>query len=548
MKRRFVFLLLSALLVFSVFAANGELEPRKIIIVPEEPASFEVYIDLNKPQGSVYQLGEIISMTIRTTKDAYVVIYDTDPTGSTYVLFPNQYQPDNFVRANQPVKIPYGYKMKVGEDRGKEYLQVVASTQQFTAYDAWSRGFSTNPYPFVTNNSELELKPYIQRIIIEPGDSQPQWTSTMTFFYVGMQPPTNGTVEFVTNPSGAQVMIDGNWTGQTTPFKTVLSAGNHFVRFYKSGYQVVEKDFYLSPGSYIQVTGQLQPLVLYANATIYSSPSGATVLLDGVQQGFTPLTIQSIVPGYHTIRIQKEGYQAKEQSVQFAPGESKTINATLNPSIINGTLQVFVQPVDSQIMLDGINYGTANGQMTLVVQPGNHTLQVQKSGYANFSQDFYVQSGEAKVFNVTLQPLAGKFSVRSSPSGADIFINGSSTGETTSETFEMSPGVYQLTLKKTGYQDWTTTVTLQSGDNPTIEAQLQPLIGQIFITPNVYVQLYVDGERKTSISSMKTYTLDLSPGMHEIVLLGEGYFAYVSRIYVEAGKSYSMNANLEPIS
>jgi len=548
MKRRFVFLLLSALLVFSVFAANGELEPRKIIIVPEEPASFEVYIDLNKPQGSVYQLGEIISMTIRTTKDAYVVIYDTDPTGSTYVLFPNQYQPDNFVRANQPVKIPYGYKMKVGEDRGKEYLQVVASTQQFTAYDAWSRGFSTNPYPFVTNNSELELKPYIQRIIIEPGDSQPQWTSTMTFFYVGMQPPTNGTVEFVTNPSGAQVMIDGNWTGQTTPFKTVLSAGNHFVRFYKSGYQVVEKDFYLSAGSYIQVTGQLQPLVLYANATIYSSPSGATVLLDGVQQGFTPLTIQSIVPGYHTIRIQKEGYQAKEQSVQFAPGESKTINATLNPSIINGTLQVFVQPVDSQIMLDGINYGTANGQMTLVVQPGNHTLQVQKSGYANFSQDFYVQSGEAKVFNVTLQPLAGKFSVRSSPSGADIFINGSSTGETTSETFEMSPGVYQLTLKKTGYQDWTTTVTLQSGDNPTIEAQLQPLIGQIFITPNVYVQLYVDGERKTSISSMKTYTLDLSPGMHEIVLLGEGYFAYVSRIYVEAGKSYSMNANLEPIS
>jgi len=541
-------LLLSALLVFSVFAANGELEPRKIIIVPEEPASFEVYIDLNKPQGSVYQPGEIISMTVRTTRDAYVVIYDTDPTGSTYVLFPNQYQPDNFVRANQPVKIPYGYKMKVGEDRGKEYLQVVASTQQFTAYDSWSRGFSTNPYPFVTSNSEMELKPYIQRIIIEPGDSQPQWTSTMTFFYVGMQPPTNGTVEFVTNPSGAQVMIDGNWTGQTTPFKTVLTAGNHFVRFYKSGYQAVEKDFYLSPGSYIQVTGQLQPLVQYANATIYSSPSGATVLLDGVQQGVTPLTIQSIVPGYHTIRIQKDGYQPKEQSVQFAPGESKTINAALNPLVINGTLQVFVQPADSQILLDGINYGTANGQMTLVVQPGNHTLQVQKNGYAQFSQDFYVQSGEAKVFNVTLQPLAGKFSVRSSPSGADIFINGSSTGETTSETFEMSPGVYQLTLKKSGYQDWTTTVTVQSGDNPTIEAQLQPLIGQVFITPNVYVQLYVDGERKTSISSMKTYTLDLSPGMHEIVLLGEGYFAYVSRIYVEAGKSYSMNATLEPIS
>lgn len=541
-------MLLSALLVFSVFAANGELEPRKIIIVPEEPASFEVYIDLNKPQGSVYQPGEIISMTVRTTRDAYVVIYDTDPTGSTYVLFPNQYQPDNFVRANQPVKIPYGYKMKVGEDRGKEYLQVVASTQQFTAYDSWSRGFSTNPYPFVTSNSEMELKPYIQRIIIEPGDSQPQWTSTMTFFYVGMQPPTNGTVEFVTNPSGAQVMIDGNWTGQTTPFKTVLTAGNHFVRFYKSGYQAVEKDFYLSPGSYIQVTGQLQPLVQYANATIYSSPSGATVLLDGVQQGVTPLTIQSIVPGYHTIRIQKDGYQPKEQSVQFAPGESKTINAALNPLVINGTLQVFVQPADSQILLDGINYGTANGQMTLVVQPGNHTLQVQKNGYAQFSQDFYVQSGEAKVFNVTLQPLAGKFSVRSSPSGADIFINGSSTGETTSETFEMSPGVYQLTLKKSGYQDWTTTVTVQSGDNPTIEAQLQPLIGQVFITPNVYVQLYVDGERKTSISSMKTYTLDLSPGMHEIVLLGEGYFAYVSRIYVEAGKSYSMNATLEPIS
>ncbi len=107
MKKTLWTILLLAMVVLS-FGAPKELQPQKIIIVPDQPAALKVTLSLNKPAGSVYLPGELITMTVTTNKDAYIVIYDTEANGRTTILFPNNYQQDNFVKANQPVSIPKG--------------------------------------------------------------------------------------------------------------------------------------------------------------------------------------------------------------------------------------------------------------------------------------------------------------------------------------------------------------------------------------------------------------------------------------------------------
>ncbi|HQG97123.1 MAG TPA: DUF4384 domain-containing protein [Thermotogota bacterium] len=103
MKKTLWILFLCAMAILS-FGAVKELQPQKIIIVPDLPAALTVTLSLNKPEGSVYQPGELITMTVVTNKDAYVVIYDTEANGRTTILFPNLYQPDNFVKRTNPCR------------------------------------------------------------------------------------------------------------------------------------------------------------------------------------------------------------------------------------------------------------------------------------------------------------------------------------------------------------------------------------------------------------------------------------------------------------
>src|SRR6056297_2154577 len=106
MKKRLFLTILMIMVISFVFAQSNQIQPRKIIVVPDEPSNLEASINVDRGEGSVYQPGELISIQFRTNKDAYVVIYDIMPNGNTHILFPNRYEKDNFVPANTTREIP----------------------------------------------------------------------------------------------------------------------------------------------------------------------------------------------------------------------------------------------------------------------------------------------------------------------------------------------------------------------------------------------------------------------------------------------------------
>ena len=56
-----------------------------------------------------------------------------------------------------------------------------------------------------------------------------------------------------------------------------------------------------------------------------------------------------------------------------------------------------------------------------------------------------------------------KVTVASTPEGADIEIDGSFVGNTPS-SIEVTPGEYQVAVKKPGYKDWTRRLKVSGGD------------------------------------------------------------------------------------
>jgi hypothetical protein len=67
------------------------------------------------------------------------------------------------------------------------------------------------------------------------------------------------------------------------------------------------------------------------NVTVFSSPSGASVLIDGVYKGTTPGNITNIAPGNHIIRLTLSGYYDYEGTIYVIAGQTASAFGTLPP-------------------------------------------------------------------------------------------------------------------------------------------------------------------------------------------------------------------------
>lgn len=62
---------------------------------------------------------------------------------------------------------------------------------------------------------------------------------------------------------------------------------------------------------------------------ITSTPSGAAVKVDGKNKGETPLTIEKLSPGSHTVIVSHDGYESYTQTVTITAGKTANCHASL---------------------------------------------------------------------------------------------------------------------------------------------------------------------------------------------------------------------------
>ena len=92
-------------------------------------ASLAVSAAVDRPDRS-YRHGETLVLTVETTEDAYVWVFDTGTSGKVHQIFPNKYETANFLAANTPLSIPAAdsrYQLAVSHPQGAELITVVAS-------------------------------------------------------------------------------------------------------------------------------------------------------------------------------------------------------------------------------------------------------------------------------------------------------------------------------------------------------------------------------------------------------------------------------------
>ena len=133
-----------------------------------------------------------------------------------------------------------------------------------------------------------------------------------------------GTLKVVSMVPEAQVFIDGASVGKV-PQEKKVSAGEHPVVVRLDGYKQFEQKVRVEAGQTVTVQATLKPV---GRLRILSTPSQATVLINGLPVGKTPLD-QEVETGETVVRIEQPGFQAFEQTITIEGGKTQTLSREL---------------------------------------------------------------------------------------------------------------------------------------------------------------------------------------------------------------------------
>jgi serine/threonine protein kinase len=148
-------------------------------------------------------------------------------------------------------------------------------------------------------------------------------------------------VKLAVTPSGARITLkplSGDVIKATSPATLSLKEGEYELSIHKEGFIDVVQKIRISAaegGKMREIAMSLDPDTPDFQAyNVDSLPSGAMVLVDGVETGKTTPTILSLTPGLHAIEYKIDGYEPKAYSldVSSATGEAIVLKDTLMAS------------------------------------------------------------------------------------------------------------------------------------------------------------------------------------------------------------------------
>ncbi len=242
------------------------------------------------------------------------------------------------------------------------------------------------------------------------------------------------------NPSGADVYINGDYKGET-PLIVQVSPGTHQVKLTKQDYQDYTATITLNPAESKTLNVELTPAFGYL--TVKSNPSGAKVYVDGSYIGNTPLENYKLSTGQHSLKVTKQGYQDYTTTVTINPGKTTVVNAQLIPQ--PASLTIDSNPSGADVYIDGDYKGTT--PLTLNLTPRTHQIKLTRQDYKNYTTTITINPGESKSISVTLTPALGHLTINSNPLGAKVYINGTYKG-TTPLTLNLTPRTHQVKIVK----------------------------------------------------------------------------------------------------
>ncbi|HWY21461.1 MAG TPA: PEGA domain-containing protein [Candidatus Acidoferrum sp.] len=172
--------------------------------------------------------------------------------------------------------------------------------------------------------------------------------------------------------------------------------------------------------------------------------------------------------------------ESEPEPTQAAAAPAKGKSAKKKPAptasvVVPGLMAIDSTPQGAQVQIDGKTDPSWITPFTLSgLAVGQHTVTVSKAGYSPDSRTVDVTSGAKSFVTTHLAQLVATLSVSSSPSGANIFVDGKNSGKLTPAQVPVDQGQHVVLIRKSGFIDETTSAQFTLGQivnfSPTLRA------------------------------------------------------------------------------
>ena len=289
-------------------------------------------------------------------------------------------------------------------------------------------------------------------------------------------------------PQGAEVWLNNESTGEVTPFRRKLAIGDEVpyrlsLPLYHDEAGMVTVD---QPRKELQFA--LRPA--FGSVMVTSTPSGALVFLDEKQVGQTPMTLDRIASGSHSLRLQAPQYAVERRNVSVADGQTANVAVTLAARFAEITVQA---PQGAVVTVDGDRKGS--GTLSWRQSEGLCDIVVSMAGHRDARRQLEVVAGRAQTVQLTPQPIYGSASVDSDLMDAEIWIDGKQYGVTPNVVERLLVGSHTLVLKKSGYADLQQQFSVEEGKEASLSVKLPAGRSVQFTSEKPGMQIIVDGKK-----------------------------------------------------
>ncbi len=238
----------------------------------------------------------------------------------------------------------------------------------------------------------------------------------------------------------------GSWSGK-------LKKGSYSVECrrvaHKSSHEaiIVEdgKDMVVELKSPTPITGSL---------SVNSNPLDAQITVDGKSYGETPNVIDNLIIGAHDVVVSKSGYKSSNHKVDIKEGEFYELDVLLEEKPKEGAIQVMSDPPGANIEIGGKSYGYSPAILE-GIPVGRYNIKLSKKGYKSNTSEVVVSGNDTERVFVALSPIKGSLNITSSPSYAEIELNGKSYGKTPRTIENLPLGKYKVEVSSKGYRSQT---------------------------------------------------------------------------------------------
>ncbi len=211
----------------------------------------------------------------------------------------------------------------------------------------------------------------------------------------------SGTLDVSSNPSGAEVFVNGISRGRTPCRVDRIPGGSVTVEVKADGFQPQSQSVSLAAGEVQKIEATLKPLP--GTLRVVSIPDGARVYVNDEFKGEAPYDLANAQPGTYRVRVEKPGHEPMARNVAIEKGASVTEEFRLTRN--TGRLEIATAPAGATVLIDGKKVGITfarRSDTTAVSEPysiedvleGQRQVEIFRKGYATQKRMVDVKRGE----------------------------------------------------------------------------------------------------------------------------------------------------------